>query len=124
MKHETLYRVLEPDEPYPTLAYKGKGIKEVLYIHGDRSVPVSQLWYCSICGETYVVVKVLGSTRYTALCNDCEGCVSHKVLLAKTRITLPGSILMEGYNTIDELSEEMLRRELLLELRAMKLLIN
>lgn len=103
--------------------------RSISYIHGQPSTPFGQLWYCPICAKIWIIIKaqIAGTTeytRYTAVCNECECCAKGKLLLAKTRLTLPGSVLMEGYNTIDELSVEMLRRELLLELKAIKVLIN
>ena len=112
---------------YFTPLFKGSGVKKSINIHGQESKPNSQLWYCPRCGDIHVKVVTriaMYENRYISVCNECEKCTKGNLLIAKTHLTLPGSILMEGYNTIDELSEEMLRRELLLELRAMKLLIN
>jgi hypothetical protein len=107
----------------------GTGIKRSIYKDGMTFKPPSQVWVCPICAETMMQVSVLDSNsktlRYIVLTNECEYCGSlEDGLLYKTRITLPGSILMEGFNTIDELSDEMLRRELLLELNAVKFLIT
>lgn len=105
-----------------------EGAKSSLYIHGQLCKPFSQLWYCPNCGSNWCNIEAIDNkgnrSYYTSVANICSLCSEGDLLLTKTRITLPGSILMEGYNTIDELSEEMLRRELLLELKAMKLLID
>jgi len=103
------------------------GVKSSIFKDGGYQKPPSQSWGCPACGRCYLRVVVCDNqivNPYIFLCNLCEDCGENDILLAKTRLTLPGSILMEGYNTIDELSEEMLRRELLLELKAMKLLID
>lgn len=107
----------------------GSNIKHSIYKDGMTFKPSSQVWVCPICAKTMMQVSVLDNNskalRYIVLTNECEHCGSlEDGLLYKTRITLPGSILMEGFNTIDELSEEMLRRELLLELNAVKFLIT
>jgi len=103
----------------------GIGTRHRAIIHAEVQAPRSQLWFCPICSNTYIDVEVIPATRFIAIANECECCVAGlEGLLYKTRVTLPGSILMEGYNTIDELSEEMLRRELLLELNAMKFLLD
>ena len=104
--------------------YYGSYIKHNTFKDGQYYKPPSQAWVCPICAEVFMQVTVSNVGRYVILCNECEYCGEDDLLLAKTRITLPGSILMEGYNTIDELSMEMLRRELLLELKAIKLLID
>lgn len=112
---------------YYTPLYKGSGVKKSIYVHGQETKPNSQLWYCPVCGNIHVRIVtriVMYENRYIAVRSECEKCTKGNLLIAKTHITLPGSILMEGYNTIDELSVEMLRRELLLELKAMKLLID
>lgn len=119
MAHQVMYYTIEKG------MLDNVGIKPTTIMHAEKQIPNCQLWFCPICGVTYVKVVVLNShSRFIAVRHECARCKGGDILLAKTRITLPGSILMEGYNTIDELSEEMLRRELLLELKAMKLLIN
>lgn len=100
----------------------GEGSKAGIRVHAELQKPSSQLWFCPVCSDTYLNVFINGS-GYIALSNNCENC-THNGALYQTRITLPGSILMEGYNTIEELSDEMLKRELLLELNAMKYLID
>lgn len=117
MKYIAIYRT--ETEPYSSGYDKGH-----IIVHAEIQPPKSQLWFCPICGSVHVTVTIKPTTSFIALCNECTNCKGGDVLLAQTRLTLPGSILMEGYNTIDELSEEMLRRELLLELKAMKLLID
>lgn len=105
----------------------GTSVKNSVFKDGIYYRPSGQLWCCPVCAEAWMMVSVMDDdnnfSRYFILTHECEYC-DEKLLLAKTRIILPGSILMEGYNTIDELSVEMLRRELLLELKAMKLLID
>lgn len=107
----------------------GDGTKNSLFISGYFYKPTGQLWCCPTCAEAWMRVTIVDSSyvksKYMILANDCEWCGKlNSDLLYKTRLTLPGSILMEGYNTIEELSDEMLRRELLLELNAVKYLIN
>ena len=121
MLYQTLYEA-EGDS-------KGSSFKTSVAKDGQNYIPSSQLWYCPICADINAKVEVLRKdktfSKYVALANECYYCgLKVAELLYKTRITLPGSILMEGYNTIDELSEEMLRRELLLELNAMKFLLE
>ena len=105
----------------------GASVRCSVFKDGTYYKPSGQLWCCPVCADAWMRVSIVDPSndfsRYIILTNECEY-HNTDLLLAKTRITLPGSILMEGYNTIDELSEEMLRRELLLELKAMKLLIN
>lgn len=118
-----MYKVIYQLVGKPT----SESFKKDICIHGEKSRPPSQVWVCSKCGNLWCKVVVLTNDtngRYITPNALCYFCGKGDLLLYKTRLTLPGSILMEGYNTIDELSEEMLRRELLLELRAMKLLIN
>lgn len=122
MEYQVSYRT--ETDAYSSSYDKGIGTKTSIIVHAEIQKPISQLWFCSVCGRVYVTVNVYPLTKFVAVCNDCEHCTKNDSLLYKTRITLPGSILMEGYNTIDELSVEMLKRELLLELKAMKLLIN
>jgi len=120
MKYITIYR--------PSDDCISEHPRNSIYIHGQVSASVGQLWYCWNCASIWCRVIIVSETnimrRFTAVCNLCETCSQDDVLVAKTHSTLPGSILMEGYNTIDELSTKMLRRELLLELKAMKLLIT
>lgn len=122
MKYQVSYRT-EADA-YSSSYDKGIGTKTSVIVHAVMQKPTSQLWFCPICGSVYVNVNVYPSTKFIAVCNECEYCTKNNELLYKTRTTLPGSILMEGYNTIDELSSEMLIRELLIELKAMEYLIN
>lgn len=98
------------------------------FMYGQLCRPFGQLWYCPICSDIWIKVSIRDThniySSYTAVRNECKNCTQNDELLYKTRITLPGSILMEGYNTIEELSDEMLKRELLLELNAVKYLID
>lgn len=109
--------------------YLGESQVSHIIVHAEKQPPRSQVWVCDICLTTWAVIKrydifnnkLIPGEAIVHKCRQCEQEIPRDISYC---FFPSGSIIGDCKNKLSDLPEEVLRRELYIELDTIEYLIK